>query len=73
MNISLSHVFIGIYKLHNIIPAEGASKTTGEPRKPSIIIILVPNKLHPWNIEAVFSWRESWNLGTVALSFLFGK
>jgi len=53
MNISRSHVFIGIYKLHNIIPAEGAPKTTGEPRKPSIIIILVPNKLHPWNIELV--------------------
>jgi len=53
MNISRSHVFIGIYKLQNIIPAEGAPKTTGEPRKPSIIIILVPNKLHPWNIELV--------------------
>jgi len=53
MNISCSHVFIGIYKLQNILPPEGAPKTTGEPRKPSIIIILVPNKLHPWNNELV--------------------
>jgi len=53
MNISCSHVFIGIYKLQNILPPEGGPKTTGEPRKPSIIIILVPNKLHPWNNELV--------------------
>ena len=24
-------------------------------------------------IQTVFSWREIWNLGTVAFSFLFGK
>jgi len=53
MNISRRHVFIGIYNLQNILPPEGDPETTGEPRKPSIIIILVPNKLHPWNNELV--------------------
>ena len=53
MNFSRGHAFIGIYKLQNILPPEGGPKTTGEPRKPSIIIILVPNKLHPWNNELV--------------------
>jgi len=54
MNFSGGHAFIGIYKLQNILPPEGTLETIGEPRKPSIRIILVPNKVaHPWNIELV--------------------
>ena len=34
---------------------------------------LLFNNQQPTFLKAVFSWRESLNLGTVALSFLFDK